>query len=174
MGRTHDVVRVAEAGADHLGYGLRAGGKQAGGILREFKTFLLRGNVVDLAVGVIIGVAFSGVVQALVKDLITPLIAAIGAQPDFGGLAFRLNHSLFRYGDFINELLSFLIIASVVFFLVVLPVNRLTALAERRSKRPAPTTRECPECLSDIPVRARRCAFCTALVVPLVDDRPPA
>ena len=163
----------AESNESRLGRGLRAGGEHAGGLLREFKAFLLRGNVVDLAVGVIIGVAFSGVVQALVKDLITPLIAAIGAQPDFGSLSFRLNQSLFRYGDFINALLSFLIIAAVVFFLVVLPVNRLTVLAERRDRQAAPTTRECPECLSKIPVRARRCAFCTAQVVPVTADPPP-
>ena len=160
--------------ADRVASGLRAGGRQAGGILREFQTFLLRGNVVDLAVGVVIGVAFSGVVQALVKDLITPLIAAIGAQPDFGALAFRLNGSLFRYGDFIDALLSFLIIAAVVFFLVVLPVNRMVTFAERRRKAPAASTRECPECLSEIPLSARRCAFCTVQVVPVVPDPPAA
>lgn len=160
--------------ADRLRSGLRAGGRQAGGILREFEAFLLRGNVVELAVGVVIGLAFGGVVQALVKDLITPLIAAIGAQPDFGALGFRLNNSLFRYGDFVDALLAFLIIAAVVFFLVVLPVNRLVALTERRRKPPAPTTRECPECLSMIPLRARRCAFCTAEVAPVVPDPPAA
>ena len=158
--------------ADRLGSGLRAGGRQAGGILLEFKAFLLRGNVVDLAVGVVIGVAFSGVVQALVRDLITPMIAAIGAQPDFGALAFRLNRSLFRYGDFVDALLSFLIIAAVVFFLVVLPVNRLVALSERRQKAPAPTLRDCPECLSRIPLAATRCAFCTAQVVPVMPASP--
>src|SRR5947209_17572503 len=97
---------------ERLGAGLKAGG----GILREFRTFLLRGNVVDLAVGVVIGVAFSGVVTALVKDLITPLIAAIGAKPDFGSLAFTVNRSLFRYGDFFNPLLVFVIIAQAVLF----------------------------------------------------------
>ena len=154
---------------ERIGAGLRAGG----GVLREFQAFLLRGNVVDLAVGVVIGVAFSGVVQALVKDLITPLIAAIGAQPDFGGLSFTLNRSLFRYGDFINAVLSFIIIAAVVFFLVVLPVNHLVALT-RRKRAPAPTTRECPECLSKIPLKASRCAFCTSKVVPIAADPPAA
>src|SRR5437660_12466484 len=110
---------------ERIGAGLRGGL----GILGEFRTFLLRGNVVDLAVGVVIGVAFSGVVTALVKDLITPLIAAIGAKPDFGSLAFTVNQSLFRYGDFFNALLGFVIIAAVVFFLVVLPINRLVALS---------------------------------------------
>jgi large conductance mechanosensitive channel len=159
---------------ERLGSGLRAGGHHVGGIGREFQAFLLRGNVVDLAVGVVIGVAFSGVVQALVKDLITPLIAAIGAKPDFGTLSFALNRSVFRYGDFFNALLSFLIIAAVVFFLVVLPVNRLVALSQRGRQPGAPTTRECPECLSKIPLRARRCAFCTAEVVPVAPDPPVA
>jgi large conductance mechanosensitive channel len=154
---------------ERIGAGLRTGG----GILREFQAFVLRGNVVDLAVGVVIGVAFSGVVQALVKDLITPLIAALGAKPDFGTLSFTLNRSLFRYGDFINALLSFAIIAAVVFFLVVLPVNRLVSLTQRRPAT-APTTRECPECLSRIPLKARRCAFCTAEVVPVTPDAPAA
>ncbi|TMC02063.1 MAG: large conductance mechanosensitive channel protein MscL [Chloroflexi bacterium] len=153
---------------ERLGAGLKAGG----GILREFRTFLLRGNVVDLAVGVVIGVAFTGVVQALVKDLITPLIAAIGAKPDFGTLAFTLNHSLFRYGDFLNALLSFVIIAGVVFFLVVMPVNHLVALSQRNKAAPPVTTRECPECLSRIPLEARRCAYCTAEVVPVGADAP--
>jgi large conductance mechanosensitive channel len=155
---------------ERLGSGLRAGG----GILREFRTFLLRGNVVDLAIGVVIGVAFSGVVQALVKDLITPLIAAIGAKPDFGTLSFTLNRSVFRYGDFFNVLLSFIIIAAVVFFLVVLPMNRLVGLTQRGRQPAAPTTRECPECLSRIPLKARRCAFCTAEVVPVAPDPPAA
>ncbi len=150
--------------AEQIGGGLRAGGRHAAAIAREFRTFLLRGNVVDLAVGVVIGVAFGAVVTALVKDLITPLIAAIGAQPNFGDLFVTLNRSQIRYGDFINALLSFLIVASVVFFLVVLPMNRLVALSQR-GPAPAPTTRECPECLSTIPIHARRCAFCTSEVV---------
>jgi large conductance mechanosensitive channel len=153
-----------------LGSGLRAGG----GILREFQAFLLRGNVVELAIGVVIGIAFNGVVQALVKDLVTPLIAAIGAKPDFANLTFSVNHSVFRYGDFVDVLLSFLIIAAVVFFLVVLPMNRLVRLSQRGRPAPAVTTRECPECLSKIPLKARRCAFCTAEVVPVAPDPPAA
>jgi large conductance mechanosensitive channel len=152
---------------DRMGGGLRAGGHHASLILGEFRTFVLRGNVVDLAVGVVVGVAFSAVVTALVKDLITPLIAAIGASPSFGDLSFTINRSQVRYGDFINALLSFVIVAAVVFFFVALPVNRLVALTQRsRQQREAPTTRECPECLSPIPLHARRCAFCTSEVVP--------
>jgi large conductance mechanosensitive channel len=152
-----------------IGAGLRAGGHATFSVLGEFKTFLLRGNVVDLAVGVVVGVAFSGVVQSLVKDLITPLIAAIGAKPNFGDLAFTLNRSRFLYGDFINALLSFVIIAAVVFFLVVMPMNRLTRLTDRDKAPTPPATRECPECLSKIPVKARRCAYCTA---PVLQDQP--
>jgi large conductance mechanosensitive channel len=155
---------------ERFGAGLKAGG----GILREFRTFLLRGNVVDLAVGVVIGVAFTSVVQALVRDLITPLIAAIGAKPDFGTLTFMLNHSLFRYGDFINALVTFIIIAAVVFFFVVMPVNHLVALSQRGRQAPGPTTRDCPECLSRIPLKATRCAFCAVQVVPVAPDPPVA
>src|SRR5579859_7275846 len=112
-------------------------------LLGDFRSFILRGNVVDLAIGVVIGVAFTNVVNALVKDVITPLIATIGAQPDFSGLYFTLNRSRFRYGDFFDALLSFLIIAAVVYFLVVVPMNRLMSL--RRGPAPAPTTRDCTE-----------------------------
>ncbi len=138
------------------------------GILKEFKDFLLRGNVVDLAVGVVIGVAFGGVVTAFVKDLITPLIAALGGLPDFSALQFTLNRSIFRYGDFVNSVLSFVLIAAVVFFLVVLPMNRLI---RERQKPPAPTSRQCPECRSDIPTDARRCRYCTAAVTPVPAPR---
>jgi large conductance mechanosensitive channel len=155
---------------ERIGADLRAAGRGGLGILGEFKAFLLRGNVVDLAVGVVIGVAFSGVVTALVKDLFTPLIAALGAQPNFDDLAWTLNRSQIRYGDFINALLTFVIIASVVFFFVVLPMNRLVALTQR-GRRAAPTTRDCPECLSKIPLRARRCAFCTS---PVPEEQPSA
>jgi large conductance mechanosensitive channel len=129
-------------------------------MLKDFRQFLLRGNLVDLAVAVVIGAAFGAVVTALVKDLVTPLIAAIGGQPDFGGLAFTINGSRFAYGDFFNALLSFLIIAAVVFFLVIRPVN---ALLERMRTEPPveEDTRPCPACLSQIPRAARRCAFCT-------------
>ena len=132
-------------------------------MLKEFREFILRGNLVDLAVAVVIGTAFTAVVNSLVKSLITPLIAAIGGEPDFADLTFTINGSVFRYGDFLNALITFLIVAAVVFFLVIKPVN---ALLERF--RPEPkvdqVTRECPECLSDIPVAATRCAFCTTQV----------
>ncbi len=132
-------------------------------MLKEFRQFILRGNLVDLAVAVVIGAAFTAVVNALVRDLVTPVIAAIGGEPDFGGLAFTVNGSRFAYGDFLNALLTFLLIAAVVFFLVIKPVN---ALLERFRTEPdvETPTRPCPECLSQIPVAARRCAFCTAQV----------
>lgn len=130
------------------------------GLVTEFKTFVLRGNVVDLAVGIVIGVAFAGVVQALVRDLLTPLIAAIVGRPDFGALSFRVHSSVFRYGDFLNVLLSFVLIAAAVFFFVVKPVNMMTSHFSHR-ETPEPTTRRCPFCLMDIPLKARRCAFCT-------------
>ena len=126
-----------------------------------FKAFLLRGNVVDLAVGVVIGVAFGNVVTGFVKDLVTPLIAAIGGQPNFGGLYFTINNSKFLYGDFIDLFIAFLLIAAVIYFLVVLPFQAFT---ERSKKEPPadPTTKKCTECLSEIPKDARRCAFCTS------------
>jgi large conductance mechanosensitive channel len=126
-----------------------------------FKKFLLRGNVVDLAIAVVIGAAFGAVVQALVKDLITPLIGALGGVPDFSAMFFTVNGSKFLIGDFINVLLSFIIIAAVVYYFVVLPVSRLVARYSPEPPAPAPT-RECPYCLSKIPVKAVRCAFCTA------------
>jgi large conductance mechanosensitive channel len=130
------------------------------GLLTEFKTFVLRGNVVDLAVGIVIGVAFAGVVQALVRDLLTPLIAAIVGKPDFGALSFHVRGSVFRYGDFFNVAISFITIAAAVFFFVIKPVNVLTSHFSHR-ETPEPTTRRCPLCLMDIPLKARRCAFCT-------------
>jgi large conductance mechanosensitive channel len=132
-------------------------------MLREFRAFVLRGNLVDLAVAVVIGTSFAAVVNAVVKDLVTPLIAAIGGQPDFGDLAFTINGSRFAYGDFLNTLLSFLLVAAVVFFLVVKPVNALMA-ALRTEPDVESETRPCPECLSQIPRAAGRCAFCTAQV----------
>lgn len=130
-------------------------------MLKGFKQFVLRGNVVDLAVGVVIGVAFGAVVTAFVKDLLTPLIAALVGKPDFSALTLTINNSKVLYGDFINALLSFLIIAAAVYFFVVVPVNALIARA--RKEPPAdPTTRKCPECLSEIPIGARRCAFCSS------------
>jgi len=130
----------------------------------EFKQFVLRGNVIDLAVGIVIGAAFVAVVQAAVEDLLTPLIAAIFGQPDFSRLSFELRGSVFEYGHFLNALLSFVIVALVVFFFVVKPMNALTSLAQRRES-PDPSTRKCPECRSEIPIDARRCAFCTSEVI---------
>jgi large conductance mechanosensitive channel len=129
----------------------------------EFKQFLLRGNVIDLAVAFVIGAAFAALVQAAVADLLTPLVAAIFGQPDFSALSFTINGSEFRYGHFLNALIAFVTIAFVVFFFVVKPINRLTELSRRRES-PDPTTRKCPECLSEIPIDARRCAFCTSEV----------
>jgi len=129
-------------------------------ILKEFKQFLLRGNVVDLAVGVVIGAAFGTVVSALVKDLLTPLIAAIAKVPDFSGLAFTIRGSQFMYGDFINAIISFLLVAAAIFFFVVKPINMLISRA-RREPPADPTTKKCPECLSEIPISAKRCSHCT-------------
>ena len=132
-------------------------------MLKEFRDFVLRGNVVELAVAVVIGAAFGAVVTALVSSFITPLIAAIGGQSDFSALAFTINGSKFAYGLFLNALVSFLIIAAVVFFLIVRPLNAL--MARMRPEPPVDrVVRPCPECLSDIPQEARRCAFCTAEV----------
>jgi large conductance mechanosensitive channel len=134
-----------------------------------FRKFLLRGNLVDLAVAVVVGVAFNAVVQALIKDLITPLISAFGARHNFSGLSVTIHGSVLAYGDFINAALSFLIIAAVVYYLVVAPTNRLAIIAARNTDA---AQRTCPECLSDIPVAAKRCKFCTATVVPAVNGRP--
>ena len=132
----------------------------------EFKQFLLRGNVVDLAVGIVIGAAFAAVVQAAVTDLLTPLVAAIFGQPDFNALTFTINGSKFQYGHFLNVLIAFITVALVVFFYVVKPINRLMEMANRRES-PDPTTRKCPQCLSEIPIDATRCAFCTSEVAPV-------
>jgi len=131
-------------------------------MLQEFKAFVFRGNIVDLAVAVVIGLAFGAVITALVADILTPLIAAIFGSHDFSALTFTVNNSTFLYGAFINAVLSFVLIAAAVFFVVVKPMN---AMAARRAKEePAATTRECPECLSEIPLAARRCRYCTAEV----------
>jgi len=130
-------------------------------LLRGFKTFLLRGNVVDLAIAVVIGVAFAAVVTAFVKDLVTPLIAALGGKPNFASLYFTVNNSKFLYGDFINAILSFLIIAAVIYFFVISPYTAWLARS-RKEPPPDPTTKKCTECLSEIPKDARRCAFCTS------------
>jgi large conductance mechanosensitive channel len=135
-------------------------------VLRDFKAFVLRGNVVDLAVAVVIGAAFGTVVTALVNDLLTPLIGIPGSA-NFRDLKFTINGSTFHYGHFLNTLVSFITIAAAVFFFVVRPLNALMA---RRKTEPdvESVTRDCPECLSAIPMRARRCAFCTAAVTPAV------
>ncbi|TMR13111.1 large conductance mechanosensitive channel protein MscL [Nonomuraea turkmeniaca] len=130
-----------------------------------FKQFLLRGNIVELAVAVIIGATFSGLVQAFVSDLVTPLIGAVtgGRQPNFADYSFTINGSRFRYGDFLNHLLTFLIISAIVYWLIVAPMTRLISLFDRDK---AAATKQCPECLSDIPAEARRCAHCTSELVP--------
>jgi large conductance mechanosensitive channel len=130
-------------------------------MLKDFKAFVLRGNVLDLAVAVVIGVAFTAVITAFVGDLLTPLIAAIGGSHDFSGLTFTINNSVFRYGAFLNAVIAFVLVAAAVFFFVVLPANALVQRA-RREPTPDPTTKKCPECLSEVPIDARRCAFCTS------------
>ena len=137
----------------------RQGGRTVS-LLTDFKKFLLRGNVVDLAVAVVIGTAFAAVVKALVGDLLTPIIALIFGKPDFGTLSFTINSSHFLYGDFINNLITFLSVAAAVFFFVVTPVNRLMA----RRAQEDPDEKECPECTSAIPLKARRCPQCTAVL----------
>ncbi len=132
---------------------------------KEFRTFLVRGSLVDMAVGIVIGIAFAALVNALVKDLITPIIAALAGKHDFSALSFTIHRSRFLYGDFINAVVSFVSIAAAVLFFVVKPVNAL--LARRRTEPPVDeAVRACPECLSDIPRAARRCAFCTTEVAP--------
>jgi large conductance mechanosensitive channel len=129
-------------------------------MLKGFKQFIFRGNVLDLAVAVVIGAAFGKIVTALVEDLINPLIAAAVGKPDFSALKFTVNGSLFRIGDFVNALVSFLLIAAAVYFLVIVPVNRLMARLRKGEAPPDPTTKNCPECLSEVPIAATRCAHC--------------
>jgi len=132
--------------------------------MKGFKQFLLRGNVVDLAVGVVIGAAFGAVVTAFVKDLLTPLIAALVGKPDFSAYSFEVNGSKFLYGDFVNAAISFILVAGAVYFFIVLPMNHLVEW-QRRSEKPAdPTTKKCPECMSEIPIDAKRCAHCTQAI----------
>ena len=126
-----------------------------------FRKFLLRGNVVDLAVAVIIGASFGALITAFVRDLITPLLAAIGGKPNFGALHFTVHHSEFLYGDFVNFLIAFIILAAVIYFLVVLPVNALMERFKPSPDEPTPV-KDCPECLSSIPAAARKCAFCAS------------
>lgn len=133
-------------------------------MLREFKQFIMRGNVVDLAVAVVIGTAFAALVAAFIADIITPLIAAIFGKPDFSNLSFTINKSTFLYGAFINALITFLSVAAAIFFFVVKPINVLQARRAAGAPPESPTTRSCPECLSEIPIAANRCAFCTSEV----------
>jgi large conductance mechanosensitive channel len=132
---------------------------------KGFVAFLSRGNVVDLAVAVVIGAAFTGVVTALVKDLITPLIAALAGKPDFSALHFTINSSVFAIGDFLNALVSFVVVAAAIYFLVVSPTKKLASLRAPNVEE-APVVATCPECLSEIPAAAKRCKYCTAVMVP--------
>jgi large conductance mechanosensitive channel len=132
--------------------------------VRGFRTFLFQGNLITLAVAVVIGVAFNNVIQALIGDIITPLIAAIGGKPNFSSLSFTINKSHFLYGSFINAVLSFVIIAAVIYFIVVGPAAKITALAARNKEA---TERDCPQCLQSIPINATRCMFCTVEVPPV-------
>ena len=134
-------------------------------MLKGFKEFVLRGNVLDLAIAVVIGAAFSAVVTALVKDLITPLIGALVGKPDFSSLVVTVNGSQFLIGDFLNALLAFVLMAAAVYFFIVAPMNAWIARRRRGEAPPDPTTKKCPECLSEVPVAARRCAFCTSALV---------
>jgi len=132
--------------------------------MKGFKQFILRGNVLDLAVAVVMGAAFGAVVTAMVKDLLTPLIAAIAGSPDFSSIAIDVRGSKLLVGDFMNAVISFLMVAAAVYFFIVLPVNSLMARLNRGEAPPDPTTKKCPECLSEVPIGARRCAFCTSAV----------
>jgi large conductance mechanosensitive channel len=129
-------------------------------MLDGFKKFILRGNVVDMSVGVVIGAAFGGVVTALTKDLLTPFIAALVGKPDFSYLGFSVHGTPFPVGDFVNACVSFLLVAAAIYFFVVTPINALVARMHKGEKPPDPTTKKCPECLSEIPIAARRCAHC--------------
>jgi len=133
--------------------------------MKGFKEFMLRGNVVELAVAVVMGAAFTAVVTAFVKDLLTPIIAAIVGAPDFSAIALTINGSKLMIGDFLNALFAFLMVGVAVYFFVVIPVNALMARMRRGEVAPDPTTKMCPECLSEIAIGARRCAFCTSPLV---------
>jgi len=133
-------------------------------MFQGFKKFIMRGNVVDLAVGVVIGGAFGAVVNSLVKDIITPIIGAIFKSPDFSGLFFTINPSKFAYGSFINAVISFLIVAFAIYFFIIIPLNKLSDRMKRGEVPPEPDTKKCPECMSDIPKLAQRCAYCTTVL----------
>jgi large conductance mechanosensitive channel len=132
--------------------------------MKGFKQFMLRGNVLELAVAVVMGAAFGNVVTALVKDLLTPIIAAVVGSPDFSGIVIEVNGSKLLIGDLLNAVIAFVLLAAAVYFLIVLPVNRLTARLNRGEATPDPTTKKCPECLSEVAIAARRCAFCTSAI----------
>ena len=135
-------------------------------LMSEFRQFVMRGNVIDLAVGIVIGVAFTGVVQGLVRDFINPLIAALFGKPDFSRFHFTVNHAVFAYGDFFNRALTLIIIAAAVFFLVVKPVNVMIDRFHLSPKSPSPATKTCPACFTDIPLKASRCPNCTSELSP--------
>ena len=136
-------------------------------MLKGFRQFVMRGNVIDLAVAVVIGAAFGAVVSSLVTNIITPLIAAIGGKPDFSAFNATINGAVISYGVFLNAVVSFLMIAAAVYFVMVAPMNAWKARAARNAAPTDPTSKKCPECLSEIPIAARRCAFCTSVVTPL-------
>lgn len=136
-------------------------------MIKDFRKFILRGNVIDLAVAVVVGSAFNTIVQSFVKDLVTPLIAAIGGKPNFASLYIALHHSKFMYGDFINNIVSFLIIATTVFFFVVQPLNKLMSKLNPKDDLEGPAERQCPECLSAVPAQATRCKFCAIKLKPI-------
>jgi large conductance mechanosensitive channel len=138
--------------------------------MKGFKQFLLRGNAVDLAVGVVIGAAFGAVVTSFVKDVLTPFIAAIVKQPDFSALSVTVNNSKIMYGSFLNATIAFLLVATAVYYFVVLPINALVTRARKAPAPADPTTKKCPECLSEIPIEARRCAHCTSPLVSMATD----
>jgi len=138
-------------------------------MFKEFKKFILRGNVVDLAVAVVIGAAFSGVVNSFVKDLLNPLIGLVPGNKSLSDHVFHLHGAQFLYGDWLNTVISFLLVSGVIFFLVVKPINHLTELSRRRKPTPDPTTRQCPECLGEIPIQATRCMYCTTKLKPAAE-----
>jgi large conductance mechanosensitive channel len=133
-------------------------------MLKGFRQFILRGNVIDLAVAVVIGAAFGAMVTSFVTNILTPLIAAIVGKPDFSALNFTVNGSTISYGTFLNAVIAFLLVAAAVYFFLVAPANAWKARAARNAVAPDPTTRKCPECLSEIPIAARRCAHCATLI----------
>ena len=140
--------------------------------MEGFRKFLLRGNLIDLAVAVVIGTAFSAVVKALVDDLVTPLIAAMGGKPDFSQQHFTINHSMFKYGDFINALIAFVLVAAVLYFFVVKPFSTLLERFKPTPTEPA-KVRDCPHCASSVPMKAVVCAFCTREIPPVVTESAP-